>query len=427
MLHFFLFCALVSATSAFLVTPSSSLVTPGCLFASPPPTTRPGLSSISSIDDLRKLALSTDYSALANSVQSNLAAESGSDRGGTFVVAQFGILALVLVAPWFGSTVPVFAGLSLLLGSAFLIASGALTLGDSLTPFPKPVPLNALRRDGAFGIVRHPIYAGLLLGCFGFSTLTGSSGRFVFSFLLAFVLSEKVKKEEEFLLEKHGDEYLAYAKEVPGTLFPVLFDTTSQVVPSDVVPPSDPVAKALLGRRTVNDFLPDLPPGWEGALDRAITAATFAPNHKRTEPWRFHLLKLSASRKVCELNAEIVAAEKGEAAGEKKLARWLAMPGWLVVTCVGTGSGLDDPTSTAREDYAAVCCATHNICLSLHAEGIGTKWTTGGVNFDTRFKGAVGIPEGEFVVGTIWFGSAAKATPTPKKRLALDEVLTTHN
>ena len=80
----------------------------------------------------------------------------------------------------------------------------------------------------------------------------------------------------------------------------------------------------------------------------------------------------------------------------------------------------------AREDYAAVCCATQNICLSLYSEGIGTKWTTGGINFDPRFKGAVGIPENEFVVGTLWFGSAAKPSPPPPKRLALEEVLIKH-
>ena len=105
----------------------------------------------------------------------------------------------------------------------------------------------------------------------------------------------------------------------------------------------------------------------------AVEAATYAPNHKRTEPWRFHLLGPAAARRVCELNAELVAASKGEAAGAKKLERWLRMPGWLVVTCVGGGGGasLDDPAGAAREDYAACCCAVQNLCLSLHADGLG--------------------------------------------------------
>ena len=67
----------------------------------------------------------------------------------------------------------------------------------------------------------------------------------------------------------------------------------------------------LLSRRTVNSFERELPEGWEDALLRAVRAATYAPNHRRTEPWRFHLLGPGAARRVCELNAEIVTESKG--------------------------------------------------------------------------------------------------------------------
>jgi len=190
---------------------------------------------------------------------------------------------------------------------------------------------------------------------------------------------------------------------------------------------AEAVHDALRSRRTINDFSPQLPAGWEEALERAVEAATFAPNHKRTEPWRFHLLGPRSIRRVCELNAELVTASKGDAAGAKKLERWLAIPGWLVVTCVRACDSMEEPAGLAREDYAAVCCATQNLCLSLHADGLGTKWTSGPVNFDPRFAGAVGLPDDEYVVGTIWFGAAAgekqKAPPAPAKRLAVGDVL----
>ena len=67
-----------------------------------------------------------------------------------------------------------------------------------------------------------------------------------------------------------------------------------------------------------------------------------------------------------------------------------------------------------------------NLCLSLHAEGIGTKWTTGAVNFDPRFGAAAGLPDDEYVVGTIWFGEAAAQPTPPPKRLPLEKVLTRH-
>ena len=75
----------------------------------------------------------------------------------------------------------------------------------------------------------------------------------------------------------------------------------------------------LLSRRTINDFEPELPENWEAALVRAVEAATYAPNHKRTEPWRFHLLGPEAAARVCELNAEIVAESKGAEAAAQML------------------------------------------------------------------------------------------------------------
>ena len=43
------------------------------------------------------------------------------------------------------------------------------------------------------------------------------------------------------------------------------------------------------------------------------------------------------------------------------------------------------------------------------------------------FGEAAGIPDNEYVVGTIWFGQAAgDAPPAPPKRLALGDVLIRH-
>ena len=154
------------------------------------------------------------------------------------------------------------------------------------------------------------------------------------------------------------------------------------------------VQNNILTRRTINDFQKSLPTDWERSLENAIEAAIYAPNHKRTEPWRFYLLSPKAIEKLCKLNAELVSSAKGEAAGKKKLDRWLGLGcGWLVVTCVNKQSGeaddgnsMEDPMGMAREDYAACCCAVQNLCLSLQSQGLGTKWTTG-----------------EIAIYTLWF------------------------
>ena len=50
----------------------------------------------------------------------------------------------------------------LALAGGGLMASGSRRLGALLTPFPKPRAEGTLRQDGAYGLVRHPIYGGVV-------------------------------------------------------------------------------------------------------------------------------------------------------------------------------------------------------------------------------------------------------------------------
>lgn len=158
------------------------------------------------------------------------------------------------------------------------------------------------------------------------------------------------------------------------------------------------MAALIRARRTIHDFAAGVPP--RTLVLEALDAARWAPNHHRTEPWRFTLLGEQTIARVIELNTELVRAKSGDTAADKKRARWLAMPGWLVVTCQHS-----DDAATEREDYAACCCAVQNFALALWAHGVGTKWSTGKVVRDPRFLAAIGADAArEFVVGLVWYG-----------------------
>jgi nitroreductase len=206
-------------------------------------------------------------------------------------------------------------------------------------------------------------------------------------------------------------------------------DTNKNITDSDDI---NDIYKIITTRRTINAFEPELPVDWETILKKSIGAAITAPNHKRTEPWRFYVPNRDVIKSICELNASIVAkGSGGSKSAEAKLKKWLNVPGWVVVTCIKEGEdehvNMDDPKGRQRENYAAVCCAIQNMCLSLHADGLGTKWTTGKVNFHEEFNTLVGIPKTEFVVGTIWFGTPSKI-PSPKAtKMSIEDVLTIAN
>ena len=176
-------------------------------------------------------------------------------------------------------------------------------------------------------------------------------------------------------------------------------------------------AEVLRGRRTINLFLQTPVP--EALVREALEAATWAPNHYVTEPWRFYLLGNEAIRACLELVRDIVTEKKNDArAGEHKARTWSEKPGWLLVTCHKS----DDDTRQ-REDYAACCAATQNFMLYLWKAGVGSKWTTGDITRDERFFKIVEVdPSTESVVGLIWYGYP-KLTPT-QARAPLDAVLT---
>lgn len=174
--------------------------------------------------------------------------------------------------------------------------------------------------------------------------------------------------------------------------------------------------EVLAGRRTINLYLQTRVP--RQLVRDAVEAATWAPNHHVTEPWRFYLLGPETVGKCLDLVRDIVTEKKNEKAGEFKAASWAEKPGWLLVTCRKADGELRQ-----REDYAACAAAVQNFMLYLWKAGVGTKWTTGDITRDARFFDIVGIdPDEEYVVGLVWYGYP-KITPQ-QSRKGLADVLT---
>lgn len=201
------------------------------------------------------------------------------------------------------------------------------------------------------------------------------------------------------------DDFLKWYKDAAST---VAAETTA-------------IRTALLGRRTVHDF--DKTPVPEKILHNAIEAAIAAPNHKMTEPWRFIQLGKKSISKIAKLNAKAIAKKDPEKA-KKKQKRWEDVPGWCVVTCAKS----DDPIQE-DEDYAAVSCAIQNFSLSMWADGVGVKWTSGPVTRTEEFAEICGIDtEKERFVGCLWYGFASgglsSLEQSPKRKKSVKKVLT---
>ena len=92
---------------------------------------------------------------------------------------------------------------------AWLLLRAFADLGPSMTPFPRPRADGRLVETGIYGRLRHPIYAGLILGSLGWSALTRSPAALVVTVVLAALLDAKARREEAWLLDRYPP-YAAY-------------------------------------------------------------------------------------------------------------------------------------------------------------------------------------------------------------------------
>jgi protein-S-isoprenylcysteine O-methyltransferase Ste14 len=102
-----------------------------------------------------------------------------------------------------------------------LIAGGFRRLGQQLTPFPRPVESGALKQDGVYALVRHPIYGGgILVGTA--ASLATSPPALVPTLLLIVLVELKHRLEEDWLSDRHPG-YVDYRRRVRRRFIPFLW------------------------------------------------------------------------------------------------------------------------------------------------------------------------------------------------------------
>jgi nitroreductase len=177
----------------------------------------------------------------------------------------------------------------------------------------------------------------------------------------------------------------------------------------------------LIGRRTVNQF--DQTPVSDDVLRRAVACAINAPNRSMSEPWRFIKIGPQTVAKFAQLNEKRhMSMETNDA---PPILDWTTIPGWCVVTTKLT----PDNPAVELDDFKSTSCAVQNFMLSMWSEGIGTKWTSGPVQFTQEFADLCGVDTTkERVAGCIWYGFATgglvNADPKRRKK-GVDDVLST--
>jgi protein-S-isoprenylcysteine O-methyltransferase Ste14 len=148
---------------------------------------------------------------------------SKQSRGELYVVVQ----AILLIALFFGPKdifgLPTMLNQTLWWIGQILFYSGiviaiwaSILLGPNLTPLPKPKPSGELIQSGLYRFVRHPIYFGVILVCFGWAGIEQTLYTLVLAIILLIFFDLKSRQEERWLIQKFSEyaEYKITAKKL---------------------------------------------------------------------------------------------------------------------------------------------------------------------------------------------------------------------
>ena len=177
------------------------------------------------------------------------------------------------------------------------------------------------------------------------------------------------------------------------------------------------VKEAIKSRRSIGRVRTTPVP--KELVEEILESAVHAPNHKITEPWRFHVFMgkgrgefARARAELARILAESENEEEEYIAGRASRERKKAFRAPVVIAVISEGGR--DGVETL-ENYAACAAAVQNMQLTAHALGLATIWRTGPVAYHRYMRDFFGLEENDRIVAYLYLGYP-DMTERPRKR-----------
>ena len=140
--------------------------------------------------------------------------------------------------------------------------------------------------------------------------------------------------------------------------------------------------------------------------------ATWAPNHKKTWPWRFALFTGDGRARLGETMAgEMERVDFGDDARRAKTrTKYLRTPAVLVVGCAP-----HDDEMLHNENRDAVAAGIQNLLLGATTLGLASFWSTPALEQPQRVLDLCGFASDDRLVGIVYLGWAAQECPAPER------------
>jgi len=172
-------------------------------------------------------------------------------------------------------------------------------------------------------------------------------------------------------------------------------------------------SEAIRERRSIKRFT-DRPVSRD-EIETLLAAATLAPNHRLTQPWRFYVLGPEARYAYGLALGERKARKIEEPEAARAMRDTVAREHRELPCMIAVAVANNENPEIRDEDYAATMMAVQNIALAAVELGLGTHIKTGGVMTDSSARQAAGVRDDERIVAIVNVGVPADVPP-PKKR-----------
>ena len=164
------------------------------------------------------------------------------------------------------------------------------------------------------------------------------------------------------------------------------------------------ISEVIRKRRSI------FPPSYNNApipiefIEEILENANWAPNHRKTEPWRFKVFREKALQRLSEyLGNWYKQNTPADLFSEKKYEKTIKKPlqsGCVIAICMQR-----DPLEKVPEweEIAAVACAVQNMWLTTTSLGLGAYWSSPRSIIEA--KEFLGLKKGETCMGLFYIGS----------------------
>jgi nitroreductase len=162
----------------------------------------------------------------------------------------------------------------------------------------------------------------------------------------------------------------------------------------------------------------------DSIVKQMLENANWAPNHGRTEPWRFFVFTGEGLKQLGEFQAnlykEITPADKFDEANFNKLKSNPLKASHIIAIAMKRQESGKIPEI---EEVEAVACAVQNMYLTATAYGVGGYWGSGGVTYKEEAKEFFGLGTNDKLLGFFYLGVPKSDLPDGK-RTSIDEKVT---